>query len=140
MWVFDAAYEALHRLPGAVAVLFAGKKVQLSPDDYVFAALNLYLDIINLFMYVVAMCCQGCTSILPRPLPPPPLPPRLPPPAPVKAVSSACMRVVFRGVGAFSPFFLTFSFCGCSLRSLPTPHPTRLSDHHLLQVPPQSVW
>jgi hypothetical protein len=49
------AYEALHRLPGAVAVLFAGKKVQLSPDDYVFAALNLYLDIINLFMYAVAM-------------------------------------------------------------------------------------
>ena len=47
------AYEALHRLPGAVAVLFAGKKVQLSPDDYVFAALNLYLDIINLFLYIL---------------------------------------------------------------------------------------
>ncbi len=28
----------------------SGKKVQLSPDDYVFAALNLYLDIINLFL------------------------------------------------------------------------------------------
>lgn len=52
-------------ISGAGAVLFAcflvvdiqmmmdGKRVQLSPDDYIFAALNLYLDIINLFLYIL---------------------------------------------------------------------------------------
>eukprot|EP00091_Calanus_sinicus_P018117 TRINITY_DN4029_c0_g1_i2.p1 TRINITY_DN4029_c0_g1~~TRINITY_DN4029_c0_g1_i2.p1 ORF type:complete len:105 (-),score=40.97 TRINITY_DN4029_c0_g1_i2:452-727(-) len=28
-------------------------KYSLSPEEYVFAALNLYLDIINLFMYIL---------------------------------------------------------------------------------------
>ena len=74
MWVFEAAYEALHRLLGAVAVLFAGKKVQLSPDDYVFAALNLYLDIINLFMYAVTMY-PSCPFFFLLLLCLPPLPP-----------------------------------------------------------------
>ncbi len=32
-----------------------GKKVQISPDDYVFAALNLYLDIVNLFLYLLRL-------------------------------------------------------------------------------------
>lgn len=31
------------------------KKYQISPDEYVFAALNLYLDIINLFLYILAL-------------------------------------------------------------------------------------
>ena len=30
-----------------------GKKYSLSPEEYVFAALNLYLDIINLFLYLI---------------------------------------------------------------------------------------
>jgi FtsH-binding integral membrane protein len=30
-----------------------GKKYALSPEEYVFAALNLYLDIINLFMFIL---------------------------------------------------------------------------------------
>lgn len=36
-----------------IQMLMDGKRVQLSPDDYIFAALNLYLDIINLFLYVL---------------------------------------------------------------------------------------
>ncbi|KAK7071199.1 hypothetical protein SK128_003819 [Halocaridina rubra] len=30
-------------------------KYQLSPEEYVFAALNLYLDVVNLFMYILAI-------------------------------------------------------------------------------------
>ena len=30
-----------------------GKKYSLSPEDYVFAALNLYIDIVMLFMYIL---------------------------------------------------------------------------------------
>ena len=30
-------------------------KYSLSPEEYVFAALNLYLDIINLFMYILSI-------------------------------------------------------------------------------------
>merc|ERR1711981_363361 len=36
-----------------VQMLMDGKRIQLSPDDYVLAALNLYLDILNLFLYVL---------------------------------------------------------------------------------------
>jgi len=28
-------------------------KYSLSPEEYVFASLNLYLDVINLFMYIL---------------------------------------------------------------------------------------
>lgn len=31
----------------------AGNRVQLSPDDYIMGALQLYLDIINLFIYIL---------------------------------------------------------------------------------------
>lgn len=34
---------------------WGGHKVQFSVDDYVFAALNLYLDIINLFLHILAL-------------------------------------------------------------------------------------
>ena len=30
-------------------------KYSLSPEEYVFASLNLYLDIVNLFMYLLAI-------------------------------------------------------------------------------------
>jgi FtsH-binding integral membrane protein len=36
-------------------VLMSGKKFQLSPDEYVLAALQLYLDIINLFLYLLML-------------------------------------------------------------------------------------
>ena len=34
-------------------------KIQFGLDDYVFAALNLYLDIINLFLYVLSLVSSG---------------------------------------------------------------------------------
>lgn len=34
---------------------FKGHKVQFGVDDYVFAALNLYLDILNLFLYLLQL-------------------------------------------------------------------------------------
>lgn len=33
-------------------------KVQISPEEYVFAALNLYLDIINMFLYMLTILSQ----------------------------------------------------------------------------------
>ncbi|KAG2448610.1 hypothetical protein HYH02_006499 [Chlamydomonas schloesseri] len=36
-----------------VQLLMGGHKYALSPDEYVFAALNLYLDIINIFLYIL---------------------------------------------------------------------------------------
>jgi len=37
-------------------LMLGGKhKYSLSPEDYVFAALNLYLDIVNLFLYILSM-------------------------------------------------------------------------------------
>ena len=35
-------------------LMMGGKhKYSLSPEEYIFAALNIYLDIINLFMYIL---------------------------------------------------------------------------------------
>lgn len=36
-----------------IQIMMDGKRIQISPDDYVLAALNLYLDIINLFLYIL---------------------------------------------------------------------------------------
>lgn len=35
------------------------KKYSISPDEYVFAALNLYLDVVNLFLYLLALFGSG---------------------------------------------------------------------------------
>lgn len=34
-------------------LLLGNKKLSLSPEEYVFGALNLYLDIINIFLYIL---------------------------------------------------------------------------------------
>ena len=37
-------------------LMMGGKhKYALSPEEYIFAALNLYLDIVNLFIYLLAI-------------------------------------------------------------------------------------
>lgn len=37
-------------------LMMGGKhKYSISPEEYIFAALNLYLDIINLFLYILAL-------------------------------------------------------------------------------------
>ncbi len=38
-----------------VQLLMGGHKVALSPDEYVFASLNIYLDVINLFLYILRL-------------------------------------------------------------------------------------
>jgi protein lifeguard len=37
-------------------LMMGGKhKYSISPEEYIFAALNLYLDIINIFLYILAL-------------------------------------------------------------------------------------
>ena len=37
-------------------MMMGGKhKYSISPEEYIFAALNLYLDIINIFLYILAL-------------------------------------------------------------------------------------
>lgn len=34
-------------------------KLAISPEEYIFAALNLYLDVVNLFLYILALVGGG---------------------------------------------------------------------------------
>jgi FtsH-binding integral membrane protein len=36
-------------------MIVGGKRFEISYDDYIFAALILYIDIIRLFLYILAM-------------------------------------------------------------------------------------
>lgn len=36
--------------------LLAGKRVQLSPEEYIFGAISLYVDIIVIFLYILTLC------------------------------------------------------------------------------------
>eukprot|EP01024_Parvocaulis_polyphysoides_P002177 TRINITY_DN10681_c1_g1_i3.p1 TRINITY_DN10681_c1_g1~~TRINITY_DN10681_c1_g1_i3.p1 ORF type:complete len:251 (+),score=23.54 TRINITY_DN10681_c1_g1_i3:107-859(+) len=38
-----------------IQLVMGGRKYELGPDEYVFAALNLYLDIINIFLYILQL-------------------------------------------------------------------------------------
>jgi protein lifeguard len=38
-----------------IQMIVGGKRFEISYDDYIFAALILYIDIIRLFLYVLAM-------------------------------------------------------------------------------------
>lgn len=40
-------------------LLLGNKKLSLSPEEYVFAALNLYLDIIHIFLYILRIMGRG---------------------------------------------------------------------------------
>ncbi|KAG7166829.1 protein lifeguard 1-like [Homarus americanus] len=40
-------------------MLGGNHKLAISPEEYVFAALNLYLDVVNLFMYILALTGGG---------------------------------------------------------------------------------
>ena len=40
-------------------MMMSGKTVQLDAEEYVFAALNLYVDIIMLFSYILILCGGG---------------------------------------------------------------------------------
>uniref|UniRef100_A0A3P9KYN8 Glutamate receptor, ionotropic, N-methyl D-aspartate-associated protein 1b (glutamate binding) n=1 Tax=Oryzias latipes TaxID=8090 RepID=A0A3P9KYN8_ORYLA len=43
-------------------LLLGNKELSLSPEEYVFAALNLYLDIINIFLYILAIVGRASNS------------------------------------------------------------------------------
>ena len=63
IYIMTAKYENLRHGPVDPAAvkeflisylkIFFVFQYSLSPEEYVFAALNLYLDIINLFMYIL---------------------------------------------------------------------------------------
>ena len=63
--LLGAAHRIMYSFVGAlifscylvfdIQLLMHGKRVQLSPDDYVFAALNLYLDIVQLFLHILRL-------------------------------------------------------------------------------------
>lgn len=36
-------------------LILGNKQLALSPEEYIFAALNLYTDIINIFLYILAI-------------------------------------------------------------------------------------
>lgn len=40
------------QLPGA-QLLMGGRTLEVSPDDYIFAATQIYLDIINIFLNIL---------------------------------------------------------------------------------------
>lgn len=41
-------------------MMLGGKhKYAISPEEYIFAALNLYLDVVNLFLYILAILNDG---------------------------------------------------------------------------------
>lgn len=60
--VIHLVYASLGALLFSVYLVFdtqlmlGGKhKYSISPEEYIFAALNLYLDIINIFLYILAI-------------------------------------------------------------------------------------
>lgn len=40
-------------------LMMAGKAVQVSPDDYISSALSIFLDIINIFLMILAILGGG---------------------------------------------------------------------------------
>lgn len=61
-YIAQMAYASLGALLFSAYIVFdtqlilGGKhRIALSPEEYVFAALNLYLDIVNLFLYILAL-------------------------------------------------------------------------------------
>ena len=51
VWIFSV----LQFLAVDTQLLLGNKELSLSPEEYVFAALNLYTDIINIFLYILAI-------------------------------------------------------------------------------------
>ena len=61
--IYDLVYSGFGALLFSVYIIYdtqliiggKNRKYQISPDDYVLAALTLYLDIINLFLYILSL-------------------------------------------------------------------------------------
>ena len=60
-WVYNIIYSSLGAIIFSFYIVYdtqliiggKHKKYQYNQDEYIFAALNLYLDIINLFLYIL---------------------------------------------------------------------------------------
>lgn len=48
-------FAVLQFLAVDTQLLLGNKKLGLSPEEYVFAALNLYTDIINIFLFILSL-------------------------------------------------------------------------------------
>ena len=60
--ILDLVYASLGALVFSCYIVFDTQmmlggehKYSISPEEYIFAALNLYLDIVNLFLYILAI-------------------------------------------------------------------------------------
>lgn len=51
--LFGALLFSAYIVYDTQALMIGDKQFTYGPDDYVFATLNLYLDIINIFMYIL---------------------------------------------------------------------------------------
>jgi FtsH-binding integral membrane protein len=40
-------------------MLMGGRTLELGPDEFVFASINIYLDIINIFLNILSVSAQG---------------------------------------------------------------------------------
>ncbi|XP_050510709.1 protein lifeguard 1-like [Diabrotica virgifera virgifera] len=57
LWLLIAAFIvvvfSIYLVIGTQLIIGGAGKISLSPEEYIFAALNLYLDIINIFLYIL---------------------------------------------------------------------------------------
>ena len=61
-YVMNLLYASLGALVFSLYLVFdtqlmlgGSHKYSISPEEYIFAALNLYLDIVNIFIYILAI-------------------------------------------------------------------------------------
>ena len=54
-----AALFGLYLVFDTQMMMGGNHKYALSPEEYIFAALNLYLDIVNLFLYILSILNEG---------------------------------------------------------------------------------
>ncbi len=57
--------SAMHEMPPSlrlnplVQTIMGGKSTAVSPDEYVFASVQIYMDVIFLFLYILSICEGG---------------------------------------------------------------------------------
>ena len=57
--VLGAAIFSVYLVVDTQLIMGGNKKYSISPEEYVFAALNLYLDIMNLFILILSLVGRG---------------------------------------------------------------------------------
>lgn len=69
IWFYDRVTHMLYAAAGALIftlyiaydtqLIIGGKKYAISPEEYIFAALSLYLDVVNLFLFILQLVGGG---------------------------------------------------------------------------------